>query len=51
MSDLLSSADKRFSTLFSCVANAPNQLQFANAQYAAFGLKNWTKQLWSVPSG
>lgn len=30
---------------------APNALQFANAQYAAFGLGNWKKQMWMIPSG
>ena len=33
------------------VPNAPNALQFANAQYAAFGLVHWKRQMWSIPSG
>jgi hypothetical protein len=33
------------------MSNRPNALQFANAQYAAFSLKTYPKQLWCIPSG
>jgi hypothetical protein len=43
--------DERFQRTLNTFSNAPNELQFANAQYAAFALASWRRQMWMIPSG
>ena len=49
--DLRLFGDRRFDRVFHNVTNDPNELQFANAQYAALMLREKYKQLWCIPSG